>query len=969
MLKSCTFYLLSATVFAGTGFAANYLTGQAARAVIGQGTFTLQQPDGPIGAAGGIAIAANTLFIADDNRIGLAPDGFRTINNRVLMLTNLNALFPNGTDEIAPYQGRCPLCGGQPTIVLGQPDMVTTTLVAPPTSTSVRQALAVASDGQILVVADTGNNRVLIWKSIPASNQVPADIVLGQPNFSSNSVQTVAATSMRGPQGVWVQNGKLFVADSGNNRVLIWNSIPTQNGQAADLVLGQPNFTTAPPLDIISSNLVAAANTMLSPTSVTSDGTHLFVSDLGFNRVLIWNSIPTSNDQNADVQIGQKDFVTSIADDTPDLCSSTGTDSSGNPIYPSACGSTLNFPRFALADNQGRLYIADGGNDRILVFNSIPTGTCAAPFTCSPVVSTSFSADAILGQVDEFTITNVSTNTSQNYSASNQIPTPTSLAWDGQNLYVADPTDYRILVFTPGTPGVPIDGIVNAASRAIYAAGSVSIGGTITANDTVTVTIGTQDANGNSLTSNAYTYTILSNDTTDTVAQGLTRIIQSSNSGAGDPNVYTFEVINNSLIQLVSRVSGSNGNNITLATSTSTNATITATASGVTLTGGNSASNGAPGMLITLMGSNLAPAPVTADLSQPLLPFSLGGVEVYIDGIRCGLISVSPTEVVSQIPYEVVNSGSVSAYLRMTDANGNVTITNAVGIPISPAAPGLFACDPASYPAQCNVGGQEPRIALAYHASSYASATISVDGTVQAGDVPSITIGDRTYTYTVVSTDTLSTIQQALVNSINATTEERVTASVSPQNNYIVLTARVPGPAGDGITVAVNVTTASTNTSGPEVTLTAVNSATCCSNVAGRPITPANPAQPGEQITLLAAGLGLVTPDDAKNAIVDFGKFLYQGANTSVTSVSATVGAASATVLSSGLMYGTGGIYQIDMVLAQGLATNAQTQVTISAGLLSSNIVTIAVGTAPVNPFEGATTLHAPRFARPRVPR
>jgi len=44
---------------------------------------------------------------------------------------------------------------------------------------------------------------------------------------------------MRGPQGVWIQNGKLFVADTQNNRVLIFNQIPTKNGVAADVVVGE----------------------------------------------------------------------------------------------------------------------------------------------------------------------------------------------------------------------------------------------------------------------------------------------------------------------------------------------------------------------------------------------------------------------------------------------------------------------------------------------------------------------------------------------------------------------------------------------------------------------------------------------------------------------------------------------------------------------------------------------------------
>jgi hypothetical protein len=34
------------------------------------------------------------------------------------------------------------------------------------------------------------------------------------------------------------------VADLGNNRVLIWNSIPTTNQKAADVVVGQKDMDT-----------------------------------------------------------------------------------------------------------------------------------------------------------------------------------------------------------------------------------------------------------------------------------------------------------------------------------------------------------------------------------------------------------------------------------------------------------------------------------------------------------------------------------------------------------------------------------------------------------------------------------------------------------------------------------------------------------------------------------------------------
>ncbi len=96
--------------------------------------------------------------------------------------------------------------------------------------------------------------------------------MIGQPDFVTVEQVVVTQTSLRAPQGVWIQNGKLFVADTQNDRVMIWNTLPTKNNQPADLVLGAPNFTTTPNLDLINSSLVAAANTMLNPTSVTSDG-------------------------------------------------------------------------------------------------------------------------------------------------------------------------------------------------------------------------------------------------------------------------------------------------------------------------------------------------------------------------------------------------------------------------------------------------------------------------------------------------------------------------------------------------------------------------------------------------------------------------------------------------------------------------------------------------------------------------
>jgi hypothetical protein len=96
-------------------------------------------------------------------------------------------------------------------------------------------------------VADTANNRVLIWKSIPTVNGSRRHRArAARFHYRLQGTQVVVDNrTFRGPQGVWIQNGKLFVADTQNHRVLIWNSIPTQNRQPADVVLGQANFNVA----------------------------------------------------------------------------------------------------------------------------------------------------------------------------------------------------------------------------------------------------------------------------------------------------------------------------------------------------------------------------------------------------------------------------------------------------------------------------------------------------------------------------------------------------------------------------------------------------------------------------------------------------------------------------------------------------------------------------------------------------
>jgi hypothetical protein len=126
----------------------------------------------------------------------------------------------------------------------------------------------------------------------------------------------------------------------GNHRVLIWNTIPTSNFQAANLVLGQPNFT--------SNGVGVTSSTLGNPRGVHGDGMHLFVSDTSYNRVLVWNSPPTSNQQAADSVVGQINFTSSTAN-------------SGG-----LSATSLDSPYYLFGDG-ARILISDYNNGRLLV--------------------------------------------------------------------------------------------------------------------------------------------------------------------------------------------------------------------------------------------------------------------------------------------------------------------------------------------------------------------------------------------------------------------------------------------------------------------------------------------------------------------------------------------------------------------------------------------------------------------------
>jgi hypothetical protein len=286
----------------------------------------------------------------------------------------------------------------------------------------------------------------------------------------------------------------------------------------------------------------------------------------------------------------------------------------------------------------------------------------------------------------------------------------------------------------------------------------------------------------------------------------------------------------------------------------------------------------------------------------------------------------------AQVPFEVNDATGCNAFVRSVFKDGHVLVTTPVSVPIVPQNPGIYAAE-----------GDDPRPALAVHYSSFATGTVSVDGTAYAADTATVTIDDRSYTYTVLDGDTLENIRDGLVDLINA--DPKVEAFKAGIFTRIRIKARVPGPEGNGIAIAGSAST------GAQVIMTATNSALCCANLAGAPITEDNPAVPGETIVVFATGLGLVTPDAAQATVVTGRAYTGPYYNEPVSFVSSLAGAKTANVLYCGLKEGTVGIYEVHLELNSDLPTNPAMQLTIAQDVYVSNIVTIPI----VNPITASS--------------
>jgi sugar lactone lactonase YvrE len=260
--------------------------------------------------------------------------------------------------------------------VVGQPDFTSYGNASIPSASTLSGARGIAVDpttGKIFV-ADTDNNRVLRFASAAAlTNGADAEIVLGQPDFVSKGSASVTAATMSSPCGVAVDGyGTLWVADFNNQRVLRFDHASSKlTGANADGVLGQPDFVT--------SNVSFPPNqwSLTGPFSIAANsaGT-IWIADPNVNRVLRFDyASAKANGANADAVLGQADFASFAAPNPPTAKSMGGPD-----------GVTV--------DAQDNVWVVDSDNNRVLRFDHA---------TVKPAMDVT--ADAVLGQPNFTSVT------------------------------------------------------------------------------------------------------------------------------------------------------------------------------------------------------------------------------------------------------------------------------------------------------------------------------------------------------------------------------------------------------------------------------------------------------------------------------------------------------------------------------------------------------------------------------------
>jgi streptogramin lyase len=361
-------------------------------------------------------------------------------------------------------------------LVLGQVSYTSSTLLIPPTDSSLNAPTSVVVDPvtRKVFVGDGANTRILRYASADSlASGAAAEAVFGQLLFT-----TTTAFPYSAPDGLAssaqvlfldTQN-RLWVTDGFANRVLMFeNATARVSTRTADKVFGQPDLTTA----TYGLTGITTASSMGNPSDVCVDAAdRLWVADTNNNRVLRFDNISSkASGASADAVLGQTDFISRDMIDTAagigspygvaigangtlyvtchrqhrvlrfdDPASPTRPNKNANAVFgqpdfttitPGLSAVKMEGPFGACITADDSLWVTDHYNCRLLRFSNASTASNGA------------TADGLLGQ-SNFAIPTA-------FRTRRGLTLPYSKPFvDGKGaLWIADRGNYRVLRFSP----------------------------------------------------------------------------------------------------------------------------------------------------------------------------------------------------------------------------------------------------------------------------------------------------------------------------------------------------------------------------------------------------------------------------------------------------------------------------------------------------------------------------------------
>jgi sugar lactone lactonase YvrE len=228
--------------------------------------------------------------------------------------------------------------GGTGTVATVSIDPGSTSLVSSTLSTSAQQ-VAIDGGGNIYV-ADSGNNKILFF---PASGSAGSVIAGGNGSGYTGDNGPALSAKLNSPKGVALDSaGNVYIADTGNNVVRRVDRV----SQRITTFAGGASTVCTLASDAYGDSCPAAQTIFSAPAGVTTDSSgNIYISDTGHNRIR---------------QIAPNGYSYLYAGGT--VCSSA-TDTYGDGCK--ATQAALSSPAGLTVDASGNLFISDTGNNLV----------------------------------------------------------------------------------------------------------------------------------------------------------------------------------------------------------------------------------------------------------------------------------------------------------------------------------------------------------------------------------------------------------------------------------------------------------------------------------------------------------------------------------------------------------------------------------------------------------------------------